>query len=77
MNLQRDKENMIDYFRKEKSRSGNKNCTGSVIHSKQLQTKKSNSHNNDDLEYNSKRLRETAIQRNTAAPLNMTMNPKK
>lgn len=47
INYQKDKENMIDYFRKEKSRSGNKNCTAGIMVAGRVTTKKSNSHYNE------------------------------
>mgnify|MGYP000914571742 FL=1 len=47
LNYPKDKENMIDYFRKEKSRSGSKNCTAGVLVAGRVATKKSNSHYNE------------------------------
>lgn len=76
MHLQKDKENMIDYFRKEKSRSGNKNCTANIIPSKLLASKKSNSHH-DDCDFNSKKLRTQGAADSHSFKPNMTMNSKK
>jgi len=47
LNYPKDKENMIDYFRKEKSRSGSKNCTAGALVGGRITTKKSNSHYNE------------------------------